>query len=372
MTKKTIEIVSDSQTGSPTRLPVPIAGAIHFENGRLIDARGRPLRDLRISLTDHCNFRCRYCMPKEKFDSKHKFLAHTELLTFEEIKRLSRIFLKLGVQKIRLTGGEPLLRKHVCSLIAELKSLRTHHGKAPDIAMTTNGTLLGRMAKDLKAAGLDRVTVSLDALNEALFQSINDVGFPAQKVIQSIEEAQKAGIPVKVNTVVKRGMNEGEVIPILERFRNSGVIVRFIEYMDAGTANGWRMSEVVPSAELVNKINAIWPIEPIDPNYTGETAARWRYRDGAGEIGFISSVTQAFCKDCSRVRLSVEGGLVLCLFAEQGYDLRTLLRGGATDEELEAAIARIWTARENHYSEIRLSETHRSHRNRIEMQFIGG
>ena len=273
------------------RLPVPITGRIRFENGHLIDERGRPLRDLRISLTDHCNFRCRYCMPKEKFDSKHQFLAHTELLSFEEIKRLVGIFLRFGVQKIRLTGGEPLLRKHVCNLIADLKSMRTTSGKSPDIAMTTNGTLLKRMAADLKAAGLDRVTVSLDALNEDLFQSINDVGFPAAKVIESIEAAQALGIPVKINTVVKRGMNEGEIIPILERFRNTGVIVRFIEYMDAGTANGWRMDDVVPSAELVERINAVWTIEPIDPNYTGETATRWRYKDGAGEIGFISSVT---------------------------------------------------------------------------------
>ena len=338
MSSKTIPIADESQASSPMRLPVPITGRIRFENGHLIDERGRPLRDLRISLTDHCNFRCRYCMPKEKFDSKHQFLAHTELLSFEEIKRLVGIFLRFGVQKIRLTGGEPLLRKHVCNLIADLKSTRTTSGKSPDIAMTTNGTLLKRMAADLKAAGLDRVTVSLDALNEDLFQSINDVGFPAAKVIESIEAAQALGIPVKINTVVKRGMNEGEIIPILERFRNTGVIVRFI----------------------------------IDPNYTGETATRWQYKDGAGEIGFISSVTQAFCKDCSRVRLSIEGSLVLCLFADRGYDLRTLLRGGATDDEIADAIARIWSARDDHYSEIRLSETQKRSRSRIEMQFIGG
>ena len=241
MSSKTIPIAEESQASSPMRLPVPISGRIRIENGQLIDERGRPLRDLRISLTDHCNFRCRYCMPKEKFDTKHQFLAHTELLSFEEIKRLVGIFLRFGVQKIRLTGGEPLLRKHVCNLIADLKAMRTTSGKSPDIAMTTNGTLLKRMAADLKAAGLDRVTVSLDALNEELFQSINDVGFPAAKVIESIEAAQAIGIPVKLNTVVKRGMNEGEIIPILERFRHTGVIVRFIEYMDAGTANGWRI-----------------------------------------------------------------------------------------------------------------------------------
>lgn len=372
MTAKTIPIAEETASGSPMRLPVPIAGTIRLVDGHLIDERGRPLRDLRISLTDHCNFRCRYCMPKEKFDSKHQYLAHTELLDFDEIKRLVSIFLHFGVQKIRLTGGEPLLRKHVCRLIADLKKMRTIEGKPLDVAMTTNGTLLKRMASDLKAAGLDRVTVSLDALDEALFQSINDVGFPAAKVIESIEAAQAVGIPVKLNTVVKRGMNEGEIIPILERFRHTGVIVRFIEYMDAGTANGWRMDDVVPSSELVEKINAVWPIEPVDPNYTGETAERWRYKDGAGEIGFISSVTQAFCKECSRVRLSIEGSLVLCLFADRGYDLRTMLRGGATDEEIADAIARIWSARTDHYSEIRLSETVRVNRNRIEMQYIGG
>lgn len=371
MSSKIIEIAQEAPASSPMRLPVPIAGRIRLIDGHLIDERGRTLRDLRISLTDHCNFRCRYCMPKEKFDSKHQFLAHTELLNFEEIKRLVGIFLRFGVRKIRLTGGEPLLRKHVCSLIADLKKMRTDEGKSLDVAMTTNGTLLKRMASDLKSAGLDRVTVSLDALDETLFQSINDVGFPAAKVIESIEAAQAAGIPVKVNTVVKRGMNENEIIPILERFRHTGVIVRFIEYMDAGTANGWRMDDVVPSAELVEKINAVWPIEPVDPNYAGETASRWRYKDGAGEIGFISSVTQAFCRDCSRVRLSIEGSLVLCLFADRGYDLRTMLRGGATDEEIADAIARIWSARSDHYSEIRLSET-RTRNRRVEMQYIGG
>ncbi len=371
MTSKTIDIVPEEHTSS-MRLPVPIAGAVNFKDGHLWDTRGRPLRDLRISLTDHCNFRCRYCMPKEKFDSRHQYLAHTELLSFEEIKRLVAIFLRFGVKKIRLTGGEPLLRKHVCSLIADIKAMRTTEGKSPDVAMTTNGTLLKRMAHDLKAAGLDRVTVSLDALNEEIFQSINDVGFPAAKVLEAIDAALAAGFPVKVNTVVKRGMNEGEIIPILERFRHTGVIVRFIEYMDAGTANGWRMDDVVPSAELVERVSKVWPIEPLNPNYTGETATRWRYKDGAGEIGFVSSVTQAFCKTCSRVRLSIEGSLVLCLFADRGYDLRTLLRGGATDDEIALAIARIWSARADHYSEIRLSETQKRSHSRIEMQYIGG
>ena len=353
------------------RLAVPITGEVRIKDGRLLDARMRPLRDLRISITDHCNFRCRYCMPKEKFDGRHQFLAHTELLTFEELLRLVRIFIDLGIEKVRLTGGEPLLRKHVEGLIAELKKLVTRTGKPLDVAITTNGTLLKRLAPALKAAGLDRITVSLDALDEKLFQSINDVGFPASKVLEGIEAAAAAGIAVKVNTVLKRGMNEKEIIPLAEKFRGTGIILRFIEYMDAGTANGWRMDDVISSAEAVEIIRRVHPIEPLEANYRGETASRWRYVDGAGEIGFISSVTNAFCRDCTRVRLSVEGSLVMCLFADRGYDLRTMLRGGATDEEIALAIARLWTARTDHYSEIRLSQTNRP-RAKVEMQYIGG
>ncbi len=372
MTDNVIPITEENALTSPMRLAVPIAGEMRIVDGRLIDQRGRPLRDVRISLTDHCNFRCCYCMPKEKFDSRHQYLTHTELLHFEEILRLVRIFLGFGVEKIRLTGGEPLLRKHITKLIARIKSLKTLSGKSPDVAVTTNGTLLARMAQSLKDAGLDRVTVSLDALTEEIFQSINDVGFPATKVLEAIEVAQAVGLPVKVNTVVKRGMNEGEILPLVERFRGTGVVLRFIEYMDAGTANGWRMDDVVRSADLVNIVNSRYPIEPVDPNYKGETAQRWRFKDGKGEIGFISSVTQAFCRDCSRVRISIEGSLVLCLFAGQGYDLRTLLRGGATDLEIREAIARIWTKRADHYSEVRLLQTPGSKRHRIEMQYIGG
>lgn len=371
MSDRTIAIVDERQTASPMRLPVPISGHIRIVEGKLTDALGRPLRDLRISVTDHCNFRCRYCMPKEKFDSKHQFLAHTELLSFEEILRLVKIFTGYGIEKVRLTGGEPLLRKHIEDLIASLKSLKTHKGVPLDVAMTTNAALLARKAQSLKDAGLDRVTVSLDALDEELFQSINDVGFPAAKVIEGIEAAKSVGFPVKVNTVLKRGMNEDQILPLVEKFRHTGIILRFIEYMDAGTANGWRMNDVIPSAEVVAIINERYPIVPVDPNYVGETASRWKFVDGAGEIGFISSVTQAFCRECSRVRLSIEGSLVLCLFADRGYDLRTLLRGGATDEELREAIGRIWTQRTDHYSEIRLSQTHIP-RNRIEMQYIGG
>ncbi len=375
MTSKTavrrIPIQQEESPTSPMKLPVPITGAVRMDQGRLVDTRNRPLRDLRISVTDHCNFRCRYCMPKEKFDSHHQFLAHTELLSFEEILRTVRVFISLGIEKVRLTGGEPLLRRHIEELIADLKQLRTVQGRPLDVAMTTNASILAKKAAALKGAGLDRVTVSLDALDEALFQSINDVEFPAAKVLQGIDAALEVGLPVKVNTVVKRGMNEGEILPLVEHFRNTGVILRFIEYMDAGTANGWRMDDVIPSAEIVNMIHARYPLEPMEANYTGETAGRWRFLDGSGEIGFISSVTQAFCKDCSRARLSMEGSLVLCLFADRGYDLRTLLRGGASDEEIRSAVARIWSARADHYSEIRLSQTDIPRR-RIEMQYIGG
>lgn len=351
-------------------LPVPVAGAIREEGGRILDARGRPLRDLRISVTDQCNFRCRYCMPKEKFGSRHKFLAHTELLTFEEILMVAKAFSELGVEKIRLTGGEPLLRRHIEELVAKLKALETPTGKSLEVAMTTNAAILGRKAQALKTAGLDRVTVSLDALTEDLFQAINDVGFPADEVLKGIRAACEAGLPVKVNTVVKRGMNEGEILPLAKMFRGTGITLRFIEYMDAGTANGWRMDDVVPSSEIVRRINEVWPIAPSEALYRGEVAERWRYLDGAGEVGFISSVTQAFCRDCTRARLSVEGGLFLCLFADRGYDIRTMLRGGATTEEIRDAVARIWTNRDNHYSEIRSEATTR--RDRIEMQYIGG
>lgn len=361
---------SDERRTEILSLPVPVAGAIREEGGRILDTRGRPLRDLRISVTDQCNFRCRYCMPKEKFGSRHKFLAHTELLTFEEILKVAKAFSALGVEKIRLTGGEPLLRRHTEELVAKLKAIETPTGNSLEVAMTTNAAILGRKAKALKAAGLDRVTVSLDALTEDLFQAINDVGFPAYEVLKGIHAAREAGLPVKVNTVVKRGMNEEEILPLAKTFRGTGITLRFIEYMDAGTANGWRMDDVVPSSEIVRRINEVWPIAPSEALYRGEVAERWHYLDGAGEVGFISSVTQAFCRDCTRARLSVEGGLFLCLFADRGYDIRTMLRGGATTEEIRDAVARIWTNRDNHYSEIRSEATTR--RDRIEMQYIGG
>ena len=341
-------------------LPIPQSGSVRRVNGHWRDTLDRPLRDLRISVTDHCNFRCRYCMPKESFSKKHRFLAMTELLTFEEIFRISRLAVANGIEKLRLTGGEPLLRKGIEKLIADLRTLKTPDGRPIDIAMTTNASL-----------GLDRITVSLDAIDEGIFQGFNDVGFPAAKVLEAIDFAVEMGFPVKVNTVVKRSVNEQEVLRICERFRGTGVIPRFIEYMDVGTANGWRMTDVVPSREILNMIAARWPVEPINAHYPGETATRWRYKDGAGEFGLISSVTRAFCRDCSRARLSMEGRLYLCLFATVGYDIRTMLRGGCTDQELEEAFGRIWTVRGDRYSELRslgIAPT----RDKIEMSYIGG
>ncbi|MDO5531579.1 GTP 3',8-cyclase MoaA [Sutterella sp.] len=352
-------------------LPIPQAGEIRREGGAWRDRLGRPLTDLRISVTDHCNFRCRYCMPKEKFAKNHQFLAMTELLTFEEILRVSRIAVRNGIEKIRLTGGEPLLRKGIEGLVADLAQLKTPAGKPIDLAMTTNGSLLVRKAEALKAAGLKRVTVSLDAIDEEIFQGFNDVGYPAAKVLEAIDFAQKTGLKVKVNTVVKKGVNEGEIVRIAERFRGTGVIPRFIEYMDVGNANGWRMDEVVPSREVVSRIAERWPVEPMAHTTPGETASRWRYTDGSGEFGVISSVTQNFCRTCSRVRLSMEGRLYLCLFASIGYDIRTMLRGGCTEKELEDAFGRIWTNREDRYSELRALGA-APERDKVEMNYIGG
>ncbi|HUH95018.1 MAG TPA: GTP 3',8-cyclase MoaA [Casimicrobiaceae bacterium] len=334
--------------------------------GAVADTRGRRLRDLRISVTDRCNFRCVYCMPKDAFGRDHAFLRHADLLTFEEIARLARIFKGHGVEKIRLTGGEPLLRKHIERLVEMLAGIG-----GLDLTLTTNGALLAQKARDLKAAGLERVTVSLDALDDRVFRSMNDVDFPVGKVLAAIDAASEAGLaPIKVNMVVKRGMNEREILPMARRFKGSGHILRFIEYMDVGHTNGWRMDEVVPSAEVVRRIGAELPLEPVDANYAGEVAERWRYADGSGEIGVISSVTRAFCRDCTRARLSTEGRLYTCLFATQGFDLRALVRGGGDDERLSDAIAAIWSRRADRYSEIRSEHTARLPK--IEMSYIGG
>ena len=339
--------------------------AAPFKGGPLADTRERPLRDLRISVTDRCNFRCVYCMPREVFDAGHEFLPHSQILSFEEITRLARIFVGLGAKKIRLTGGEPLVRKQLPRLVAMLSELQV------EVTLTTNGSLLARHAKALAQAGLDRVTVSLDSLDDATFRAMNDADYPVAKVLEGIEAASAEGLaPLKINMVVKRGMNDAHILPMAGRWRGSGHIVRFIEYMDVGSTNGWRMDDVVPSAEVVRRIAERWPLEPIDANYPGEVAERWRYKDGSGEIGVISSVTQAFCSTCNRLRLSTEGSLFTCLFAQSGHDLKGLLRGGATDEELRNEIAAVWQSRSDRYSEIRTAET--AKQRKIEMSYIGG
>lgn len=343
-------------------------------NGLLSDALGRPLRDLRISVTDRCNFRCGYCMPREVFGRDYPFLPHASLLTFEEITRLARLFVAHGVQKIRLTGGEPLLRKDIERLVAMLSALRTADGDALDLTLTTNGSALQRKAPALKDAGLKRITVSLDAIDDAVFRRMNDADFPVADVLRGIEAAQQAGLgPIKVNMVVQRGTNDHEVLAMARHFRGTGIVLRFIEFMDVGASNGWRMDEVVPSSELAARIDAAHPIEPLDAAAPGETAERWRYRDGAGEIGFISSVTNAFCRDCNRARLATDGKLYLCLFASRGHDLRALLRGGADDAAIAAAIGAVWGGREDRYSELRASAGPApSGDRRIEMHYIGG
>ena len=313
-------------------------------------------------------------MPKEKFEKDHCFLSHTEVLSFEEIIRLAKIFASNGVEKIRLTGGEPLLRKGIEFLIEELSKLKTWNGKPLDVAVTTNGTALSAKAKSLAAAGLKRLTVSLDAMDPQIYKDLNDVNFPIEKTLAGIQAAKDAGIPsIKINVVVKRGVNEKELIKIAEHFKGSGIIVRYIEFMDVGTSNGWRLDDVIPSHKIVEEINRVYPIEPLNPNYTGEVATRWAYKDGSGELGFISSVSEPFCKECSRIRLSVDGKLYKCLFATEGFDIRQMLRGGASDEEIEDAIGRIWTTRDEHYSEIRTEETVKARAGkRIEMSYIGG
>ena len=348
--------------------------------GLLADRLGRPLRDLRISVTDRCNFRCAYCMPKEVFDRNYVFLPQTSLLSFEEITRLARIFVAHGVQKVRLTGGEPLLRKGLESLIAMLAGLQTPAGAPLDITLTTNGSVLARKAASLKAAGLQRITVSLDGLDDTVFRRMNDVDFPVADVLGGIEAARAAGLgPIKVNMVVQRGVNAQEILPMARYFRDhfdGRVVLRFIEYMDVGASNGWRMDEVLPSAEVLRMLQAEWPLLPLAPTVAGETAARWRYADGRGEIGLISSVTQAFCQDCNRARLSTEGKLFLCLFASRGHDLRSLLRGGASDADITSALAGVWGGRDDRYSELRAALPAAAGpaglERRVEMHYIGG
>ncbi|HYA66664.1 MAG TPA: GTP 3',8-cyclase MoaA [Burkholderiaceae bacterium] len=339
---------------------------------RLRDRLHRPLLDLRVSVTDRCNFRCIYCMPKELFNDEHCYVPHRELLTFEEITRLARIFVRGGTRKIRLTGGEPLLRRDLESLVRMLADVGAELNAPLDLALTTNGSILARKAAVLARAGLRRVTVSLDALDDAVFRRMNDVDFPVARVLEGIDAGAAAGFgPMKINMVVKRGYNEQQVLPMARYFRQRGHVLRFIEFMDVGSTNSWRLDEVVPSRQILAQIDAEMPIEPIETSEVGAVAQRWRYRDGSGEIGTISSVTRAFCGDCTRARLSTEGCLYLCLFSERGHDLRALLRAGADDGQIAAAIGAVWAARDDRYSELRAEQTSRSGK-RIEMSYIGG
>lgn len=371
------DIITDSKTiplvdarAKALHVPVITSHQNHTASN-LLDQRGRPLHDLRISVTDRCNFRCSYCMPKDIFNRDHAFLKHDQLLSFEEINHLSQIFLNLGVKKLRITGGEPLLRKNIETLIEQLAQLKTLDDTPPELTMTTNATLLAKKAKELKAAGLNRITISLDAIDDHIFQQLNDMSVPVSTVLRGIDAALDAGLfPIKVNMVVRKGINDHQIIPMVKYFKGSGIILRFIEYMDVGTTNGWSMDGVVPSQEVIARIVEHYPLHRLDPNAPEETASRWAFDDGTGEIGVISSVTQAFCHTCTRARLSMDGRLFLCLFASAGYDLRTLLRQNLDDPTLQASIAGIWNKRDDHYSELRglgIAPT-----SRVEMSYIGG
>lgn len=342
-------------------------GALPDGGAELRDRLGRPLQDLRISVTDRCNFRCRYCMPREVFGPGFTFLPRDEVLSFEEITRVTRLVARQGVRKVRLTGGEPLLRAEFPKLIGLLSAVPG----IDDIAITTNGSLLASQARALADAGLQRVTVSLDSLDDAVFRSMNDASFPVAMVLEGIAAAEAVGLaPVKVNAVVRRGVNDHTLVDLARHFKGSGHILRFIEFMDVGATNGWQLDEVVPASEIVQLIDRVLPLEPAEPNYEGEVARRWRYRDGDGEIGVITSVTQPFCGACTRLRLSAEGKLYTCLFAAAGTDLRDPLRAGATDEQVTALLRDLWTAREDRYSEIRSERT--GDLDRVEMSYIGG
>ncbi|MEO8281152.1 MAG: GTP 3',8-cyclase MoaA [Ideonella sp.] len=374
MAEKSIPLVDHRYRASVPIVPNELRPA----SGLLTDRLSRPLHDLRISVTDRCNFRCSYCMPREVFDKQYQFLPHDSLLSFEEITRLAGMFVAHGVKKIRLTGGEPLLRKNLEILIAMLAALTTVDGDSLDLTLTTNGSVLARKAQALKDAGLQRVTVSLDALDDAIFRRMNDADFPVAGVLDGIEAARRVGLgPIKVNMVVKRGVNDQQIVPMARHFRGTGIVLRFIEYMDVGASNGWRMDEVLPSAEVRQRIQAEFELVPLRASQPGETAQRWRYADGSGEIGLISSVTNAFCGDCNRARLSTEGKLFTCLFAHQGHDLRALLRGGCSDEQITAAVGLIWNDRADRYSELRsarttVAEDGRDVGKRVEMHYIGG
>lgn len=387
MASRTIFLHSEDLSAGPLSIATPTTSAAWPPS--MLDTLHRPLRDLRISVTDRCNFRCSYCMPKSVFDTQYRYLPPSDLLTFEEITRLSRVFLSLGVQKLRLTGGEPLMRKNLAHLVEQLASLRTLDHSAPDLTLTTNAALLARQAGDLRRAGLQRLTISLDALDDGVFQRMNDVGFPVADVLKGIDAACAVGFDsIKVNMVVKRGVNEDQIVPMAHYFLGRGIALRFIEYMDVGSTNGWRMEDVVPSATVLAQLQEHFTLTPLPCTAPGETAQRWAYTDRRyasdastpqGEIGFISSVSQAFCRDCNRARLSTNGQLFLCLFASRGWDLRTLLRSpstdglGVTDAQLQQTIANIWQHRDDQYSALRgIANAKSSSAQRVEMSYIGG
>ncbi|PRC92229.1 GTP 3',8-cyclase MoaA [Solimicrobium silvestre] len=358
-------------------LQPPYSGAHTVANGLLLDTLQRPLRDLRISVTDRCNFRCVYCMPREVFDQNYPYLPHSALLTFEEITRLANLLVAHGVTKIRLTGGEPLLRKNLEKLVAMLRRIETPSGVPLDLTLTTNGALLAKKAQLLKDAGLDRVTVSLDALDDTIFKRMNDADFSVTEVLHGLDVAQQVGLgPIKINMVVKAGVNEGQILPMARHFKGSPFILRFIEYMDVGSSNGWKMGEVIASQTVINQISNAAPdmqLIPLQSNYSGETAQRWTYADGSGEIGVISSVTQAFCHDCTRLRLSTEGKLYTCLFASHGHDVRNLLRDNSDDAHISNALAHVWHMRGDRYSELRSQQTSPEIKvSKVEMSYIGG
>lgn len=365
------------RTSAPDVQPLPQAPSLGLGITPL-DTLGRPLKDLRISVTDRCNFRCGYCMPRTAFGSDHPFLPHAELLSFEEITRAARIALSLGVRKLRLTGGEPLLRKDIDKLVAQLAQLRTLDGEPPELTLTTNGSLLKRKAQALKDAGLQRVTVSLDALDDTIFQTMSDADTSVAEVLAGIEAAQAVGLaPIKVNMVVQKGVNDTQILPMATHFRHSGVELRFIEFMDVGQTNRWQMAQVLPSEDVRMRIHEAFALHPADASRPDATAERWAYADGAGHVGFISSVTQAFCGDCTRLRLSTEGRLYTCLFASRGHDLRALLRSPSeSDEQITARLAALWSGRQDRYSQLRgqatPDDTADVPQGRIEMSYIGG
>ncbi|HYR05286.1 MAG TPA: GTP 3',8-cyclase MoaA [Gallionella sp.] len=370
---KIISAVSATANAVPDAVRIPdVPGELHNCGQSVVDALQRPMRDLRISVTDRCNLRCTYCMPREVFGKDHPFLPRAELLSFEEIERLARLFVQLGVRKIRLTGGEPLLRRGIERIVEALARLDTREGKPVEVALTTNAVLLSQKARSLKDAGLSRITASLDGLTEETLRRMSGLDVPVNTLLEGIAAAQSIGLaPVKVNMVVKRDVNDHEIIPMAGHFRNSGIVLRFIEYMDVGRTNGWRMDDVVTAQEMLERVNSRYPVRQADPNYSGEVAERWCYADGGGEIGVIASVTQAFCHECTRARLSTDGKLYTCLFASGGTDLRGQLRTGATDRMLADLIAGNWERRNDRYSQLRHVATE-TPRGKIEMSYIGG